>query len=180
MLDELGDHVLAGGVVGGEFHGKLGHVLAEQRHPRRAVRLLQVAPGGQRCAAVEYADVVEAEEAALEQVLAEPVLTVRPPGKIQQQLVEGRLEKINIGLASQGLLGAMEEQGCPGMDRRVHVAEVPFVGGDLVAGVQVNTAGASIPSAAWQSRGPRSPAGACGRPGPRPRTRDTPTCRAWR
>ena len=124
--------------MGGEFNREFGHVLAEQRHPGRAVRLLQAAPGGQRGAAVEDADVVEAEEAALEHVLAEAVLAVRPPGEVQQQLVEGRLEEIDIGLAAQGLLGAMEEQGRPGMDRRVHVAEVPLVGGELAAGMQVH------------------------------------------
>ena len=75
--------------MGGEFHGEFQHVLAEEGHPGRAVRLLQVAAGGQRGAAVEDADVVEAEEAALEDVLAEAVLAVHPPGEVQQQLVEG-------------------------------------------------------------------------------------------
>ena len=46
----------------------LEHVLAEERHPGRAVRLLEVAAGRQRGAAVEHADVVEAEEPALEHV----------------------------------------------------------------------------------------------------------------
>ena len=119
---------------------ELQHVLAEEGHPGRAVRLLQVAAGGQRRAAVEDADVVEAEEAALEDVLAEAVLAVHPPGKVQQQLVERRLEEIHVRLAAQGLLGAMEEQGRPGVDRGVHVAEVPLVGGHLAAGVQVDTA----------------------------------------
>ena len=88
VLGELDDHVLVGGVVGGEFHGEFQHVLAEEGHPGRAVRLLQVAAGGERGAAVEDADVVEAEEAPLEDVLAEAVLAVHPPGEVQQQLVE--------------------------------------------------------------------------------------------
>ena len=112
----------------------------EEGHPGGAVRLLQVAPGGQRGAAVEDADVVEAEEAALEDVLAEAVLAVHPPGEVQHELVEGRLEEVEIGLAAQGLLGAVQEQGRPGVHRRVHVAEVPLVGGDLAAGVQVQPA----------------------------------------
>ena len=85
VLDELEDHVLVGGVVGGELDRELQHVLAEQGHPGRAVRLLEVAAGGQRGAAVEDADVVEAEEAALEHVLAEAVLAVDPPGEVQQR-----------------------------------------------------------------------------------------------
>jgi hypothetical protein len=43
-------------------------------------------------AAVEDADVVETEEAALEHVLAEAVLTVHPPG-VEEELVEDRLEE---------------------------------------------------------------------------------------
>ena len=124
----------------GELHRELRHVLAEEGHPGRAVRLLQVAAGGQRGAAVEDADVVEAEEAALEHVLAEPVLAVHPPGEVQQQLVERRLEELHVRLAAQGLLGAVEEERRQGVDRGVHVAEVPLVGGHLAAGVQVDPA----------------------------------------
>ena len=87
---------------GRELDGDLEHVLAEQRHPGRAVRLLQIAAGRQRRAAVEDADVVEAEEAALEDVLAEAVLAVHPPGEVQQQLVERRLEELDVGLAVAG------------------------------------------------------------------------------
>ena len=92
MLSELQDHFLVRGIESGEFHGEFQHVLAEERHPRRAVRLLQVATGGERGAAVKDADVVEAEEAPFEDVLDEAVLTVHPPGEVQQQLVE-RLPK---------------------------------------------------------------------------------------
>ena len=138
MLRELQDHVLVGGVVGGELHGEFQHVLAEEGHPGRAVRLLQVAAGGKRGAAVEDADVVEAEEAPLEDVLAEAVLAVHPPGEVQQELVERRLEEIQVRLAAQGLLGAMQEERRKGVDRGVHVAEVPLVGGHLAAGVQVD------------------------------------------
>ena len=57
-------------VVHGEFDGDVEHVLAVQRHPGGAVGLLEVAAGRQRRAAVEDADVVQAEEAALEDVVA--------------------------------------------------------------------------------------------------------------
>ena len=140
LLRKLQDHVLVDGIVGGELDGEFHHVLAEQGHPGRAVRLLQVAAGGKRGAAVEDADVVEAEEASLEDVLAEAVLAIHPPGEVQQQLVERRPEEIDVRLAAQGLLGAMQEEGRPGMDRRVHVAEVPLVGRHLTAGMQVDPA----------------------------------------
>ena len=97
-------------------------------------------PGGQRGAAVEDADVVEAEEASFEDVLAEAVLAVDPPGEVQQELVEGRLEEVHVRFAAQGLLGAVQEERRPGVDRGVHVAEVPLVGGHLAVGVQVGAA----------------------------------------
>ena len=117
VLDKLHDHVLVDGVVGGEFHGEFQHVLAEEGHPGRAVRLLQVAAGGERGAAVEDADVVEAEEPPLEDVLAEAVLAVHPPGEVQHQLVERRPEEIEVRLAAQGLLGAVQEERRKGVDR---------------------------------------------------------------
>ena len=98
-----------------------------------------MAAGGERGAAVEDADVVEAEKASLEDVLAEAVLAIRPPGEVQHQLVERRPEEVHVRLAAQSLLGAMQEQGRPGMNRRVHVAEIPLVGRDLTAGMQVNS-----------------------------------------
>ena len=141
VLDELEDHALVGPVVGGELDRELQHVLAEEGHPRRAVRLLEVAAGGQRGAAIEDADVVQAEKAALEHVLAEAVLAVDPPGEVQQELVEGRL---------RGSRGPPRHAGPARCDRgtgvakawtgRVHVAEVPLVGGHLPVGVQVGAA----------------------------------------
>ena len=140
VLDELGHHVFVRGVVRGQLHGQLQHVLAEEGHPGRAVRLFEVPAGRQRRAPVEHADVVEAEEAALEHVLAEAVLAVDPPGEVQHQLVERGLEKLEVHFAAQRLLGAVEEQRGERVDRRVHVAEVPLIRGHLAGRVQVGAA----------------------------------------
>ena len=75
---------------------------------------------------------------ALEDVLAEAVLAVHPPGEVQEQLVERRPEEIEIRLAAKGLLGAVQEERREGVDRGVHVAEVPLIGRHLAAGVQVD------------------------------------------
>ena len=165
--------------MGGQFHGEFRHVLTEQRHPGRAVRLLQVAAGGQRGAAVEDADVVEAEKSSFENILAEPVLAVHPPGEVQAELVEGRSEEIEVHLAPQGLLGAVQEESRKGMDRGVDVAEVPFVGGDLPVRVQVGPCSIRC-ICCFAKSGSTIASGGCERPGPRPRTRGTPTCRASR
>src|SRR5271165_2564872 len=83
LLDELRRKTLVGPVARRQFHADLSHVLAEQRHPGGAVGLLEISPGRQRRATVEDADVVQAQKAALTEVLTEPVLAVRPPGEIQ-------------------------------------------------------------------------------------------------
>ena len=109
----------------------------KQRHPGGAVGLLEVAAGRQRRAAVEDADVVEAEEAALEHVPAVAVLAVDPPGEVEQQLLEDALEQLAVALAADLRLALVGEDRGPGVDGRVDVAEVPLVGRDLAVGVHV-------------------------------------------
>ncbi len=53
--------------------------------------------------------------------------------------MEGTLQELEV-LASQVALHVVEEQGGPGVDRRVHVAEVPLVGRDLAVRVGVEAA----------------------------------------
>ena len=92
--------------------------------------------GGQRGAAVEHADVVQAEEAALEHVVARGILAVHPPGEVQQQPGESLLEKGQVHLAEVDLQ-VLQKQGREGVHRRVHVAEVPLVGRHLAVRVEV-------------------------------------------
>jgi O-glycosyl hydrolase len=54
---------------------------------------------GHRLAPVEHRDVVEPEEAALEDVVPLRVALVHPPGEVDEQLVEHALQKDAIGLA---------------------------------------------------------------------------------
>ncbi len=108
-----------------------------QRHPGRAVGLLQIPAGGQRGAAVEHADVVQPQETTLEDVLAEAVLAVHPPGEVEQQLVEAALEPVDVTLPAPRFLQPVGEGGGPGVHRRIDVAEIPFVRRDLPAGMQI-------------------------------------------
>src|SRR5262249_27216675 len=137
MLDELDDHVFVGGIVLDDLHRELEHVLREQRHPCRAVRLLQMASGGKRGTAVEDPDVVEAEEPSFEDVLAEAVLAVHPPREVQRELLERRLEEVDVYLTAEGLLRAMQKERRPGVYGRVHIAEVPLVSGKLAVGMEI-------------------------------------------
>ena len=90
-------------------------------------------PRGQHRRAVERPDVVEPEEAALEDVVAERVLAVHPPGEVDQQLVEGARQEVEVGPA----VDPEHRKRRPRLDRRVHVAEVPLVGGQLAVRVHV-------------------------------------------
>jgi hypothetical protein len=85
VLDELQDEVFITRIVCGEQKRQLEHVLAEQRHPPGAVGLLEAATTRKRLAAIEHADVVEAEEASLEHVVPGRVLAIDPPREVQQQ-----------------------------------------------------------------------------------------------
>ena len=134
-LERLGD----AGVVLEELQHQVGTVLAavapeHERDPAHRQRVERHPPGGvglledrarRQVGAVDRADVVQAEEAALEQVVAERVLPVHPPGEVDQQLVEDPGEEVEV-------LPAVEREHLkrrPRLDRRVDVAEVPLVGG---------------------------------------------------
>ena len=101
MLDELLGQLGVHRSVHRELSGDLQHVLAEHRHPRSAIRLLEVAARRERCGSVEDADVVEAEEAALEEVVPRAVLAVDPPREVEQELVEYALEPVHVAFAAR-------------------------------------------------------------------------------
>ena len=63
--------------------------------------------------AVERADVVEAEEAALEDVVALGVLAVDPPGEVQQQLVEDALEEVVVAVGRRSRTRAARPTRAP-------------------------------------------------------------------
>ena len=73
---------------------------------------------------VDRADVIQAEESALEHVAAVRVLPVDPPGEVDQQLVEQPAEEIEVA----SLIDREHLECGPRLHRRVDVAEVPFVG----------------------------------------------------
>ncbi len=99
VLEELGGDVFVDRVLPGQFQRDGQHIEAEHAHPACAVALLDVAAGGEGRAAVEHADVVQAQEAALEDVHALGVLAVDPPGEVEQQLVEDALQEGAVAFA---------------------------------------------------------------------------------
>src|SRR4029079_7649101 len=92
MFDELEGHVYIGRIFHGQLCSVLEHVQAEESHPCRAVRLLQMAAGRQWRAAVEDAYVVQAQKTSLKDVLVGTVFAIVPPGKVEDQFLEEPFE----------------------------------------------------------------------------------------
>ena len=139
VLDEVEGILLVARVMFGQDEGHLDHVLAVEGHPGGPVGLLQRPSRGQLRAAVEDADVVQAQEPAGENVAPLRVLPVHPPVEVELQAVKRARQELDV-LASQVLLDLEEVEGGPGMDGRVHVAEVPLVGRDLPVRVEIQAA----------------------------------------
>ena len=137
VLQELLGHILVARIVARQLDGDLQHVLAEQRHPGGPVGLFEVAARRQRRAPVEHADVVEPEEAALEHVVAARVFAVNPPREVHQQAAEHLLQEGDVPVPSVQPLHEVDSARGPGVHRRVDVAEVPLVGRQLTARMQV-------------------------------------------
>ncbi len=128
VLEELDPQIDVHRIFLGQLQGDAHQVQGIGGHPGGAVGLVQVIARRQRGRAVEEGDVVQAEEAALEDVAAFGVLAVDPPGEIQQQLVEDALQEDAITHSGQGFLLQVDVPGRPGMHRRIGILEIPLVG----------------------------------------------------
>src|SRR6516165_3292954 len=106
-------------------------------HPAGGVCLLQAEPGRQRLGAIENGDVVEAEKAALEDIVPIRILAVYPPRVIQQQLLEDAVQKMHVAGTALHPLGAEHLEGSRCMNRRVCVVEGPFIRRDLAIRMQI-------------------------------------------
>src|SRR5262249_24370494 len=84
VLPELAGHVFIGRIFTGKFESDGEKIECIHSHPTGAIGLLEVTPGGQWRAAIEHTDVVQAQEAALEDVHSISVLAVYPPGEVEQ------------------------------------------------------------------------------------------------
>ncbi len=138
VFPEFAGHVLIRRVLAGQLKSDAEHVQRVHCHPTCAVRLLDTAAARQRRAAVKHTDVVQTQKAALKDVHAFHVLAVDPPGEVQKQFVEHPGKKLPISFAAVSLLiDEVNLMGSPGMDRRIHITQRPFVRRDLSVGVHV-------------------------------------------
>jgi hypothetical protein len=131
VLKELGRDILVCPPILSQLESNVEHAQAVECHPASAVGLLQDTAGRKRLGAVKDADIVEAEETSLEQILAFHVLSINPPGKVHQQLLEHALEEVEV-LSTVNLPFYLEyTEGSPRVHRGIDVFVVPFIAVDV-------------------------------------------------
>ncbi len=152
MLEEFRGDVFVNRILTRQLERHSHHVQAKHPHPAGAIALLEMAAVRQRRAPIEDTDVIEAEETALENIFPFGILPVHPPGEGDEQLVERRFEKSAVAPAGLFFFDLVNAPRGPTHDRRIHVAEVPFVGGDLAVGMLIPFAQDDIELALGEER----------------------------
>ena len=124
VLEELHDQVGGRPARPVEHRRDGGHRERVRRHPPGRVRLLEHVPLGEM-RAVDRPDVVEAEEATLEDVRAVRVEAVHPPREVDEELVEDAAQEVDVGAA----LDDEHLERRPRLHRGIDVVEGPLVRG---------------------------------------------------
>ena len=131
VLDELEHQIETGPLAAAVQDGRHGgHGQGVRGHPARGVGLLQRA-ADRKMRAVDRPDVVQPQEAALEEVVALLVFEVDPPGEVDEELVEHPAQKIDVTTAVDG----EDLKSGPGLHGRIDVPEIPLVGGQGPVGM---------------------------------------------
>src|SRR5260370_35547933 len=131
MLPEFTGEILVDLIFLGKLDGDDVDVESINRHPACAVSLLEVPTIGQGRVAVKHTDVIETEEASLENVHTLGIFTVDPPGKVQHQFLEDPLQKSAIALPSLFFFDFINPECDPGMPGRIHVTKGQSISGNL-------------------------------------------------
>src|SRR3954468_9422656 len=131
MLEKFGRDIFVNRILPRQLEGHPHQVQTKHSHPAGAIALLEVPAAREWRAPVEDADVIETEEAALEDIFSFGVLPIHPPGERDKELVKYRLEEWTVAFAALFLLDFVNPPCRPGNDRGINVAEIPLVGGHL-------------------------------------------------
>src|SRR5580704_2546137 len=136
VLPEFAGNIFINGVLFGQQKGGSKHVFGESSHPACAIRLSkQVAL--RKFVAIEYTNVIHPQKSTLENIFAQCVLAVDPPGKVEEHLLKDTFQKCEI--SDTGML-ALNLEHSPRRKRQngwIDAIEIPFIGGDLPIGVHV-------------------------------------------
>ena len=136
VLPEFAGKVFVNRILLCQHEGGRQHAPRERRHPARAVGLAQHVSRRQ-LAAIERADVVHSQEAALKYVLSQRVFAIYPPGEVEQHLVENAFQECVVGHAGVRTLDIKHGPRRHREHGRIHVAKIPFVRWELAVRVHV-------------------------------------------
>src|SRR3954469_21231831 len=137
MLEELAGQLLIARIIHGQFQSDGQHIETEHRPPARPICLLDGPASWERGAAVEHPDVIQSKKSAFEKILARFILAVHPPGKVHEQFVELAFQKGTILDAAVRLLQQIDLPDRLAVHRRIDIAEIPLVGGNLSVGMKI-------------------------------------------
>src|ERR1700761_7893242 len=101
VIEELHGDVLIRRIMQCQFESRAQQEQTVHRHPAGGVRLVDETAGRQRAAAIEHANVVETQKAALKDVAPLRVLSIDPPCEIHCQLIEDTLQEFEIAGVSR-------------------------------------------------------------------------------
>src|SRR5215510_14444526 len=87
--------------------------------------------------AIKSADVIHPKKAALEEVLAQSVLSINPPCEVQKHLLKDTLHERIVRYSGALVLDIEDGLRSQRQDRRIDIVEVPLVSGDLSVWVHV-------------------------------------------
>src|SRR5882757_4290214 len=92
--------------------------------------------------AIKKTDIVHSQEASFKNIIAFRILSVDPPGEIEKQLVKDGFQEIDVALSSVlVLLDLIHPVGSPCMDRRIGIAEGPFISRKLAIRMHIPVMG---------------------------------------
>src|SRR5437867_6222122 len=111
MLEKFRRDIFVNVIFARELDRDSHQIQTKHSHPAGAVALLEMGAVGKLRVAIEHANVVETEKAALKNILSLGVFAVHPPGERDQHFVENRFQKCAVAFA--GLL-ALDLVNTPG------------------------------------------------------------------
>src|SRR5437762_5487050 len=121
MFEKLGRDIFVNVIFTGEFNRNPHQVQRKHSHPTRTIALFKTAPVGKGGGVtIEYADVIEPEEFALEDIVTFGIFPIYPPGKCEQEFVEDRFQKCAVAFAGLFALDLEYAPGRPRERRRIY------------------------------------------------------------
>ena len=77
---------------------------------------------------VEYSDIIQSQKTSFKNVITVWIFSIDPPGKIDEQFMKYFFQEIKIAFTGIIFFDMIHLQCSPGLNRRVYITEIPFIG----------------------------------------------------